>query len=107
MSNSVNSDTMTVGRDEYEFMQAIVEAVDDFLNAPYPRFRDESLEWLTEMLGDDLGDEEPKERQARIDDADCEDCRKVLLAAFAWKERRHRIQPAPVLTLHRHGDKPN
>ena len=107
MTKPAEPETIAVAREEYEFLQAIAEAVDDFLNAPYPRFRQESLEWLTDMLGDDLGDEEPKERQARIDDADCDDCRRVLVSAFGWKERRHRVQPAPILTLHRHGDKPN
>lgn len=107
MSKAEESEKIAISRQEHEFLQAIAEAVDDFLNAPYPRFREESLEWLTDMLGDDLDDEEPKLRQARIDDADCDDCRRVLIAAFEWKRRRHQVQPAPVLTLHRHGDKPN
>lgn len=107
MSKVDEGEMVSVRRDEYEFLQAIAEAVDDFLNAPYPRFREESLEWVTDMLAEDFDDEDPKMRQARIDDADCEDCRRIMTTAFGWKRRRHQVQPAPVLTLHRHGDKPN
>jgi hypothetical protein len=100
-------ETVSIDRDQYEFLEAITEAVDDYLNAPSPRFREDSLEWLTDTLGDELGDDDPKERQARIDQADCDHCRNALIQAFAWKQRKRRIEPAPVLTLHRHGDKLN
>jgi hypothetical protein len=107
MAKAEENEKINVTRDEYEFLKAVVEAVDDYLNAPFPRLREESLEWLTDTLGDDLGDEDPKLRQARLDDADCDECRKLLNEAFAWKARQRRVEPAPVLTLHRHGDKLN
>ena len=98
---------VSVDSDEYEFYKVITETVDEFLNAPFPRVREDALEWLKDTLGDELGDDDSKSRQARLDDADCEECRKFLVQAFAWKERQRRIEPAPVLTLHRHGDKMN
>ena len=107
MSKAEESKKVSIDRDEYEFLEAIVEAVDDYLNAPFPRLREETLEWLSDTLGDDLGDEDPKLREARLEDADCENCRKMLVQAFAWKKRKRRVEPAPVLTLHRHGDKLN
>jgi hypothetical protein len=107
VSKSGKPDKVTVDREEYEFLEAIVEAVDDYLNAPFPRLREETLEWLTDTLGDDLGDEDPKLRDARLEEADCENCRKMLVQAYAWKKRKRHIEPAPVLTLHRHGEKLN
>ena len=107
MPKSSEGEKVSLNREEHDFLQAIAEAVDDFLNAPFPRLREESLQWLTDMLGDEIGDEDAKLRQARIDDADCEDCRKLMVQAFAWKAKQRRIEPAPVLTLHRHGDKLN
>jgi len=101
------SEQISVSRDEYEFLKAVAEAVDDFLNAPFPRLREESLDWLTDTLGDEIGDDDAKLRQARVEDADCDECRKLLLEAFAWKARQRKIDPAPVLTIHRHGDKLN
>jgi hypothetical protein len=98
---------ITVDREEYEFLQVIAETIDEFLNAPFPSVRETALEWLTQTVGDEIGDDNAKQRQARIEDADCEECRKYLIEAFAWKERQRRIEPAQVLTLHRHGDKIN
>lgn len=109
MSNPKRGETekISVDRDEYEFLQVIAETVDEFLNAPFPRVREDALEWLKDTVGDELGDDDAKQRQARLEDADCEECRKYLVQAFAWKERQRRVEPAPVLTLHRHGDKLN
>jgi hypothetical protein len=98
---------ISVDREEYEFLQVIAETVDEYLNAPFPHVREDALEWLKDTVGDELGDDDAKLRQARIEDADCEECRKYLLQAFAWKERQRKVEPAPVLTLHRHGDKMN
>lgn len=107
MTKNADREKITVDIDEYEFYKVITETVDEFLNAPFPRVREDALEWLKDTLGDELGDDDSKSRQARLDDADCEECRKFLVQAFAWKERQRRIEPAPVLTLHRHGDKIN
>lgn len=98
---------ISVDRDEYEFLQAIAETVDEFLNAPFPGVREAALEWLKDTVGDELGDDNTKQRQARIEDSDCEECRRFLIEAFAWKERQRRVEPAQVLTLHRHSDKIN
>ncbi|HET9848724.1 MAG TPA: hypothetical protein VFR68_09255 [Candidatus Dormibacteraeota bacterium] len=107
MTKHAERETITVDLDEYEFFKVITETVDEFLNAPFPRVREDAVEWLKDTLGDELGDDDTKSRQARLDEADCEECRKYLVQAFAWKERQRRIEPAPVLTLHRHGDKIN
>jgi hypothetical protein len=96
---------VSVDRDEYEFLQALAETVDDFLNAPFPRLREDALGWLTDTLGDDIRDDEPKARQARLDEMDCDECRDFLVRAIAWKQRRRRVEPAPILTLHRHSDR--
>jgi hypothetical protein len=107
LGKSADSDKVTVSRAEYEFLEVITETVDEFLNAPFPRAREDALEWLKDTLGEELGDQDPKQRQTRLEAADCEDCRRFLVEAFAWKERQRRIEPAPILTLHRHGDKMN
>lgn len=108
MTQSTNMpDKITIDRGEYEFLEAVVERIDEFLNAPFPRFRDDALEWLKDTLGDELDDDDAKARQARVDDTECEHCRKLLVRAFAWKARQRRIEPAPVLTLHRHSDRVN
>ena len=107
MTKNIEREKIAVDVDEYEFFKVITETVDEFLNAPFPRVREDALEWLKDTLGDEIGDDDAKVRQARVDDADCDDCRKFLVEAFAWKQRQRRIEPAPVLTLHRHGDKIN
>ena len=96
---------VSVDRDEYELLQALAETVDDYLNAPFPRLREDAIAWLTEILGDDIRDDDPKAWQARVDEMDCDDCRSFLIRAIAWKQRRRRVEPAPILTLHRHSDR--
>jgi hypothetical protein len=107
VGKSAESEKITISRAEYEFLEVIIESLDEYLNAPFPRIREDALEWLKDTLGEEIGDDDPKQRQARLDEADCEDCRRFLIQAFAWKERQRKIEPAPILTLHRHGDKLN
>jgi len=97
----------SVDREELDFLRRVVEAVDDYLNAPFPAVREEALDWLREFMGDRPDDETQKGRQVRLDEHGSHegDCQQTLKQAFAWKDRQRKVEPAPVFKIHRRDDK--
>ncbi len=55
-----------VDAEEYEYLQAIEEAVHVFLHDPSPRERDKALEWLKDVTDHDaMGEPEPPPAASR------------------------------------------